>query len=177
VAICDHEKRPGFLDCMRFHSCIWPGDKKRLVGSEEMLWLSSRNIKIRHLNCRALTDNTAVIIADFGIHLKWLKIDEPYVNDICLVRIAECCPNLKSLNLSSCNDLTDISVIRLAECCPHLEILDMAWCRNVTDKRVIRIAEGCPNMKDLNLRNCSSISDASIVKIVECCHDIEILHI
>jgi hypothetical protein len=73
VAICSHEKRPGYLDCIGSASCIWPGDKQRPVSSEGMSWLNNRNIKIRHLNCGAVTDDTALIIAGFGIHLQWLK--------------------------------------------------------------------------------------------------------
>jgi hypothetical protein len=91
MAICDHKKRPGFLDCIGSLSCIWPGDTTRPVSSKGMSWLSSRNIKIRHLNCRTVTDNTAVMIAGFGIHLIWLKIDGRFVVEGCL--------NLRSLDL------------------------------------------------------------------------------
>jgi hypothetical protein len=143
IAICDHEKRSVFLGCIG--SLCWPGDKKRSVSSEEMFWLSSRNIKIRHLNCRAVTDNMAVMIAGFGIHLIWLEINKQSINDICLIRIVEGCPNLRSLDISICDVITDTSVIRIAECCYHLEKLNIGdrGFRNVTDKIFIRIAEGC----------------------------------
>ncbi len=72
VAICNHEKRPGFLDCIGSLSCIWSGDGERPVSSEGMSWLSNRNIKIKYLNCGAVTDDMALIIAGFGIHLLWL---------------------------------------------------------------------------------------------------------
>jgi hypothetical protein len=78
IAMSDHEKRPVFLDSIGSLSYIWPGDEKRLVSSKEMRWLSSRNIKIRLLNYRAVTDYTAVMIAGFGIHLVWLNINEQY---------------------------------------------------------------------------------------------------
>ncbi len=155
----------------RSPNCIWPGDKKRLVSCEEMLWLSSRNIKIKHLfSCRPrpITDNIAVIIAGFGIHLIWLKIDERRVNDIRLIRITEGCPSLRSLDISSCLAITDMSIIRIAECCRHLEKLDMTYCSYITDTSLIRLAEGCPNIKDLDLMGCRNISDGSIIKIAEC---------
>jgi hypothetical protein len=31
VAICNHEKRPGYLDLIRSLRCIWPGDKEKLA--------------------------------------------------------------------------------------------------------------------------------------------------
>lgn len=47
--------------------------------------------------------------------------------------MAEKCPKLHYLSLSSCSQLTDASLIALAQQCPLLTTLEVAGCTQFTD--------------------------------------------
>jgi hypothetical protein len=113
--------------------------------------LNNRNIKIRHLSCGAVTDDAALMITGFGIHLLWLNIVNLFVTDVCLIRIAEGCHSLRRLYVSGNNDITDIGMIRVAECCPSMVSLTLSGCTEVTDMSVICIAECCCNIEMLDI--------------------------
>jgi hypothetical protein len=117
VAVCNHQKRSDFLECVGCSACDWDGDKDKKLSSKEISWLSSRNVKIRCLYCETVTDNTAIEIASFGIHLHWLNLDNQSISDISMIRIAEGCPNINSLSLFECKNITDTSVVKIAESC------------------------------------------------------------
>jgi hypothetical protein len=182
VTVCNHKKRPFFLECIKSIACIWPGDKKRQLSCEEIAWLRSRNMKIKHLNCDTVADNTAALIAGFGIHLEWLNIDKQCVSDMSsvsdmsMIRIAEDCPNIKHLSISGFRNITDSSIIKIAEYCYNLKELNLSRCR-VTDRSMIRIAEGCHNMECLHMSGCKSITDVSVVKIAENCLNMKDLNL
>lgn len=49
-AMCNHEKRLEFLDCVGSGACTWLGDKERPMSSIQIIWLSNRKMKIKNLN-------------------------------------------------------------------------------------------------------------------------------
>jgi hypothetical protein len=83
------------------------------------------------------------------------------------------------LNLQGCGNITDSSIIRIAEGCPDLRSLNVSTDPTsipiVTDVSVIRLAEKYPKLNSLNLRNCVNITDASIIKLSKGCPDIHTL--
>jgi hypothetical protein len=78
-------------------------------------------MKIRYLDCGAVTGNTAIEIAGFGIHLQWLNLNNQSISDISMIKIAEGCPNINSLSLKGCENITDTSVVKIAESCPIIK--------------------------------------------------------
>jgi hypothetical protein len=154
IAICNQKKRPAYLECIRSVSCIWVGDKKEQFSPDGISWMSNRNIKIRHLNCKSLCDDIAANLGCFGIYLKWLNVDEQGISDIGLIQIAESCPNMEYLDISDCEFITDISVVKIAESCEIIKSFNLAGCYNITDACIIKIAEKCSNLRHFDISGC-----------------------
>ncbi|XP_041460659.1 F-box/LRR-repeat protein 14-like [Lytechinus pictus] len=71
-------------------------------------------------------------------------------------------PTLTVLNLSLCKQITDNSLWRIAQYLKQLEVLDLAGCSNITNTGLLVIASGLHKLKGLNLRSCRHISDVGI---------------
>ena len=71
-------------------------------------------------------------------------------------------PNLRHLNLSLCKDVTDNSLGRIATHCKNLESLDLGGCTKVTNTGLLLISWGLRRIRRLNLRSCWQVSDHGI---------------
>jgi len=71
-------------------------------------------------------------------------------------------PSLRHLNLSLCKDVTDNSLGRIATHCKALESLQLGGCTKVTNTGLLLISWGLKRIKSLNLRSCWQISDHGI---------------
>ncbi|KNC55706.1 uncharacterized protein AMSG_12420 [Thecamonas trahens ATCC 50062] len=91
--------------------------------------------------------------------------------------VAEMCPNLTSLDLNGCFNITDAAVVALAGGCPNLTSLRLYNCSNITDAAVVALAGGCPNLTSLGLRNCSNITDAAVVALTGGCPNLTSLYL
>jgi hypothetical protein len=125
VAICNHKKRPRYLEYIGSLACVWLGNKENKLSSDGISWLRIRNMQIRDLNCDTLPDNIVVLIAGFGICLQWLNIDQQHVSDVSMMKIVKSCRNLKHLSIFGCSDITVLSMIMIAECCNKLVDLNI----------------------------------------------------
>jgi F-box/leucine-rich repeat protein 14 len=74
-------------------------------------------------------------------------------------------PTLKRLNLSLCKQITDSSLSKLAQYCRQLQELDLGGCCNVTNAGLLLIAWGLKSLKSLNLRSCWHVSDLGIASL------------
>lgn len=70
--------------------------------------------------------------------------------------------SLKSLNLSLCKDVTDSSLGRIATHCKNLEVLELGGCTKITNTGLLLISWGLKKIRSLNLRSCWQISDHGI---------------
>lgn len=137
LAICDHEKRSGYLDIVGSIACIWPGDEGEQLSSAGIVWMRTRKMKIRNLKCGTVTYDIAVLIAGFGIYLEYLKIYNCV--DAIMIKIAEDCLYIEHLRINSF-DITDLSIMKIAECCHDLESLSIARCR-FSDRSITKQGE------------------------------------
>lgn len=71
-------------------------------------------------------------------------------------------PSLTVLNLSMCKQVTDSSLRRIAQHLKNLEELDLGGCSNVTNTGLLLVAWGLRKLRKLNLRSCRHVSDAGI---------------
>lgn len=71
-------------------------------------------------------------------------------------------PSLTDLNLSLCKQVTDNSLSRIAQFVKNLEVLELGGCCNVTNTGLVLIAWGLKKLKRLNLRSCWHVSDQGI---------------
>ncbi|KAK1789963.1 hypothetical protein P4O66_002284 [Electrophorus voltai] len=71
-------------------------------------------------------------------------------------------PSLRVLNLSLCKQITDSSLGRIAQYLKNLEVLELGGCSNITNTGLLLIAWGLHRLKSLNLRSCRHVSDVGI---------------
>jgi len=71
-------------------------------------------------------------------------------------------PSLKHLNLSLCKDVTDNSLGRIATHCKNLYTLELGGCTKITNTGLLLISWGLKKIKSLNLRSCWQVSDHGI---------------
>ena len=79
-------------------------------------------------------------------------------------------PALKVLNLSLCKDVSDNSLGRIATHCKNIEVLDLGGCTKVTNMGLFFISLGLKNIAKLNLRSCRQISDQGISHLAGVSH-------
>mmetsp|Transcript_3208 Transcript_3208/g.3368 ORF Transcript_3208/g.3368 Transcript_3208/m.3368 type:complete len:143 (-) Transcript_3208:271-699(-) len=112
VAVCNHGKRPEFLDWIK--TFIWPGNFNESASFQKLSWLSTRQIKIENLKYDdPITEDVAVKISRFSVHLNFLAIGDKNVGDADMIRIVASCPNIDCLSLTSYTktNITDGSLI------------------------------------------------------------------
>ncbi|KNC46467.1 uncharacterized protein AMSG_12461 [Thecamonas trahens ATCC 50062] len=104
----------------------------------------------------------AMVVAEMCPNLTTLDLFScSNITDAAVVAVAGGCPNLTTLNLFSCSNITDAAVVAVAGGCPNLTTLYLEYCSNITDAAVVALAGGCPNLTTLGLDNCSNITDAA----------------
>ncbi|KAJ2959117.1 hypothetical protein NQZ79_g5402 [Umbelopsis isabellina] len=107
--------------------------------------------------------------------------------------LAECCPNVKVLQLKDCRtvstpsiacfisqahqlqvlDVSGLDSIKnhtlqaVASSCPLLRILNVAWCRNINGDGINAIAQGCKLLEHLKMNGCPRLDDATMSTIGE----------
>merc|ERR1711865_1250470 len=65
------------------------------------------------------------------------------------------CPQITSLYLSACYQITDEGLISLAGVCTAITTLDLSYCWKIGDAGVEALANGCPALKSLWLTSCA----------------------
>ncbi|XP_035775952.1 F-box/LRR-repeat protein 14-like [Anopheles albimanus] len=75
-------------------------------------------------------------------------------------------PNLESLNLSGCYNITDVAIGNaFAGDLPNLKVLDLSLCKQVTDSSLGRITQHLKNIEVLELGGCSNITNTGLLLI------------
>ena len=64
-----------------------------------------------------------------------------------ITKIGERCPQLQSLNLRYCSQVTDVGITKIGEGYPQLQFLDICFCEQLTDVGVSNLLEGCSQLK------------------------------
>lgn len=85
--------------------------------------------------------------------------DFNYVYDDDIIRLLT--PAVQVLNVRDCYQLGDPILVAAARC-PQLTSLDVSECYDVTDAGIIAVAENCPMLSKLAFMNCSNITVASL---------------
>lgn len=70
--------------------------------------------------------------------------------------------SLKCLNMSLCKEVSDKNLARIASRCKNLETLDLGGCSKISNDGIFHVAIGLKNIKKLNLRSCRNISDVGL---------------
>ena len=98
------------------------------------------------------------------------------VDDSAVAAVVSMCPQLSSLDLQRCKNITDAAVIAVASSCKQLVSLDLGFC-NITDAALlVALASGCKKLTALSLSGCE-ITDAAVVAVASKCKKLTRLHL
>lgn len=107
-------------------------------------------------------------------NLEKLDLRESHVTDEKLAEVGIGCPNLRSIDLARCNDITDEGILALVKGCKKLETIDLEGTA-IKDKGVMAIADNCPKLISLNLNKCYPENNAIILYVAKCCPSLHYL--
>ena len=96
------------------------------------------------------------------------------LTDASVSEVARRCSKLHTLNLRGCYNITDASVLEVARQGSNLQSLNLAGC-NITDASVVAVARGCSNLQSLGIRTCRNITDASVSEVARRCLNLHTL--
>lgn len=74
--------------------------------------------------------------------------------------------SLRKLNLSGCNRITDVS-LTYAFAFKELKSLDLSRCQQITVDGVKHLVKNCPSIEYLNLTDCFNLKDDAVIEIVK----------
>lgn len=100
------------------------------------------------------------------------------ISDAGIVKIAQCCKDLRHLDVSECDrvgEYGDKALVEIGRCCPQLRVLDLFGCRHVHDLGVRAVARGCPRLTTLKLTGCQGVSSMAIQALAKQCHELKVL--
>lgn len=100
------------------------------------------------------------------IKAQYSSLRDVHLTGACLVgdagacALVSKCPNLVTLDLSYCGEITDMLLYKLAETLPltFLALL-VNGCSKVHDEGIVALSRGCTNLKQLEISGCFKVSD------------------
>lgn len=148
-----------------YAKCVWRGEEATLHLRRATPFIFNSLIRrgIRKVQVLSLRRTLKDVV--FGLpQLESLNLSGCYnVTDLNLGHsFSADMPNLKVLDLSLCKQITDTSLSRIAQHLKNLEVLELGGCSNITNTGLLLIAWGLKKLRHLNLRSCWHISDQGI---------------
>ncbi|KAJ3374760.1 hypothetical protein GGF31_006657 [Allomyces arbusculus] len=119
-----------------------------------------------------VADCTDVVLAPLvagrkATALTTLRTARTNVTDAALTAVASASPNLTTLDISECPQLTTTSLSSIARTCPSLRVLDAESCRAaVTDVVLVDLAVGARALRDLRVSGCPQVTDVGAMAVV-----------
>ena len=137
---------------------------ERAVNRGILSWLISRNIRVISWDLRVDNDAQLISIANGLPQLQSLNLSNCWnITDEGITAVANGLPQLQSLNIDSCNNITDEGIRALASGLHQLQSLNIADCDNITDTGIRAVASGLPQLQSLNIADCdNNITDEGI---------------
>ncbi|MCF7899175.1 hypothetical protein K9L05_00815 [Candidatus Babeliales bacterium] len=86
------------------------------------------------------------------------------INDEQLQQILKKYPNIRSVDLSGCTQITDTGLQSLANC-HKLRHLNLSFCNKITVASLILILDAPCNLKTIDITGCTQITDANLQKL------------
>lgn len=136
------------------------------VGLQYLSRLPLQTINITCVGEGTVTDTG--VLALVRPQLKSINLDGcKDVTDVGATALAHC-SRLQNLNLSWCRQVTDVGLAALATGCPELQTLDVFANWRITDVGLTALAEGCKQLRALTLRRCHGITDVGVAALGQC---------
>ncbi|KAK0417453.1 hypothetical protein QR680_013018 [Steinernema hermaphroditum] len=124
------------------------------------------NLKRLNLLGCFITDGTVAKVAELCPLLEYLCLSTcTQISDAAVVALSHSCHLLRVLELSGCSLLTDTGFASLAKYCHDLESMDLEDCSLITDVTINNLHNGCPNLANLTLSHCELITDGGLEQL------------
>nr|DAD39865.1 TPA_asm: hypothetical protein HUJ06_014188 [Nelumbo nucifera] len=160
------------------HLCLsWCKDNmNNLVLSVAPKFTKLQTLTLRQ-NKPQLEDSAVETIANCCHDLKDLDLSKSFkLSDRSLYALAHGCPNLTKLNISGCSAFSDSALVYLTGFCRNLKYLNLCGCvRAATDRALQAIAYNCSQLQCLNLGWCEGVTDAGVTSLAYGCPDLRAL--
>ncbi|OAY79870.1 F-box/LRR-repeat protein 2 [Ananas comosus] len=130
--------------------------------------------------CSNITDSGLSVLADGCRHIRFLDLSKcSKIGDIGVSKIAEASSSsLTSLKILDCFNAGDTSIFSLAKSCPNLETLVIGGCRDITDESIETLSVACSqSLKSLRMDWCLNITDSSLRCLLSHCRHLVALDI
>ncbi|RKP26426.1 hypothetical protein SYNPS1DRAFT_27883 [Syncephalis pseudoplumigaleata] len=119
-------------------------------------------------------------LGQYSMLIERLNLSKGYlrVTDHAIRQLAEQCPSLRVINISSCLRVTDDALIALAQHCP-LEAINATSCQQLTTATTLGLAKYARRLRSLCLAGCPmTVTDQAIGALVEYCgHNLAYLRV
>ncbi|XP_036919943.1 F-box/LRR-repeat protein 15 [Artibeus jamaicensis] len=88
--------------------------------------------------------------------------------------LAEGCPRLQRLSLAHCDWVDGLALRGLVDRCPALEELDLTACRQLKDEAIVYLAQRCGSgLRSLSLAINANVGDTAIQELARNCPELE----
>ena len=102
--------------------------------------------------------------------LSAISVENTDVSDTFIDALTKAAPSLASVNLSGNPSLTDSALLMLAMRCPQLRSLSVSNCANVSDEGLDFVIRALNvNLLRLEVSNCPKVSNATATKLADHC--------
>lgn len=115
--------------------------------------------------CDDVTNTGLQQLATHCTELTSLDAGGTEISDLAVTTLVQRCPQIQTLQLRKCEQLTDSAVEAIASSLPALTSLDLNACLLVTDAALTHLGQGCPALKELDVTHCPSITKSAIVAL------------
>lgn len=124
-----------------------------------------------------LEDSAVEALANCCYDLRELDLSRSFrLSDRSLYALANGCPRLTKLNISGCSSFSDSALIYLSCHCKNLKCLNLCGCvKAATDGSLQAIARNCGHLQSLNLGWCDNVTDEGVTRLASGCPDLRAL--
>ena len=134
------------------------------INDKGLMIFSKKSINLHTLYVRDsgnITDNGIIELVKNCKMLSSLYIAGSSITNNGMSCIAKGLPNLHTLNISDCINVSDIGIIELGKYCHQLDSLYCGGC-DITDDGVIQLIKLCNNLTTLNINGCNKITETGV---------------
>lgn len=151
------------------------GDDRMIIVASGVCtgWRDALGWGVAHLSlswCQDHMNDLVISLAHKFTKLQVLSLRQikPQLEDSGVEAVANCCHDLRELDLSRSFRLSDRSLYALAHGCPHLTRLNISGCSNFSDAALAFLTSQCKDLKCLNLCGCVSAASDRALQAIAC---------
>ena len=169
TAFLDHETRDSYLFALQLRKVKVERNEfwRKAVDRGILSWLMRRNIRVISWDLRV--DNAQLISIARGLpQLQSLNLSNCWnITDEGITAVAIGLSQLQSLNITACYKITDEGIRAVASGCPQLQSLNIGYCDNITDEGITALANGLLKLQSLDIGYCDNITDEGIIALAD----------